>query len=298
MYNLINEKHKTRSIKEGATTMKFDIYQTITDRIINQLEKGLIPWEKTWSGVSGGAFNRISRKPYSLLNQMLLSKSGEYATFKQWQNLGGHIRKGAKAEMVVYWNIIEKEEIDKDGEKVVVGIPILKYYNVFHISDVEGVAPLTNNETEVKPIDSAEQLIIDYVTREHINYKEVVSDKAYYSPTTDSVVVPTKKQYQNVNDFYATAFHEITHSTGNKSRLNRITSVAAFGSQEYSKEELVAEIGSATLMKLLNLETSKTFRNTTAYIQSWLRVLKNDKRFIVSAASKAEKAVNFILGNQ
>lgn len=278
--------------------MKFDIYQTITDRIINQLEKGLIPWEKTWSGVSGGAFNRISRKPYSLLNQMLLSNSGEYATFKQWQNLGGHIRKGAKAEMVVYWNIIEKEEIDKDGEKVVVGIPILKYYNVFHISDVEGVAPLTNNETEVKPIDSAEQLIIDYVTREHINYKEVVSDKAYYSPTTDSVVVPTKKQYQNVNDFYATAFHEINHSTGNKKRLNRITSVAAFGSQEYSKEELVAEIGSATLMNLLNLETSKTFRNTTAYIQSWLRVLKNDKKFIISAASKAEKSVNFILGNQ
>lgn len=278
--------------------MKFDIYQTITDRIINQLEKGLIPWEKTWSGVSGGAFNRISRKPYSLLNQMLLSHSGEYATFKQWQNLGGHIRKGAKAEMVVYWNIIEKEEIDKDGEKVVVGIPILKYYNVFHISDVEGVEPLEKPFSDVQPVENAEQLINDYVTREHINYKEVVSDKAYYSPITDSIVVPTKKQYQNVNDFYATAFHEITHSSGNKSRLNRITSIAAFGSQEYSKEELVAEIGSATLMNLLNLETSKTFRNTAAYIQSWLRVLKNDKRFIVSAASKAEKAVNFILGNQ
>ena len=278
--------------------MKFDIYQTITDRIINQLEKGLIPWEKTWSGVSGGAFNRISRKPYSLLNQMLLSKSGEYATFKQWQNLGGHIRKGAKAEMVVYWNIIEKEEIDKDGEKVVVGIPILKYYNVFHISDVEGVAPLEKPFSDVQPVENAEQLINDYVTREHINYKEVVSDKAYYSPITDSIVVPTKKQYQNVNDFYAVAFHEINHSTGNKTRLNRITSVAAFGSHEYSKEELVAEIGSATLMNLLNLETSKTFRNTAAYIQSWLRVLKNDKKFIISAASKAEKSVNFILGNQ
>ena len=277
--------------------MKFDIYQTITDRIINQLEKGLIPWEKTWSGVSGGAFNRISRKPYSLLNQMLLSKSGEYATFKQWQNLGGHIRKGAKAEMVVYWNIIEKEEINKDGEKVIVGIPILKYYNVFYISDVEGVAPLEKPFSDVQPVENAEQLINDYVTREHINYKEVVSDKAYYSPITDSVVVPTKKQYQNVNDFYAVAFHEINHSTGNKTRLNRITSVAAFGSHEYSKEELVAEIGSATLLNLLGLETSKTFRNTAAYIQSWLKVLKNDNRFIVSAASKADKAVDYILGN-
>ena len=174
----------------------------------------------------------------------------------------------------------------------------MKYYNVFHISDVEGVEPLEKPFSDVQPVENAEQLINDYVTREHINYKEVVSDKAYYSPITDSVVVPTKKQYQNVNDFYAVAFHEINHSTGNKTRLNRITSVAAFGSHEYSKEELVAEIGSATLMNLLNLETSKTFRNTAAYIQSWLRVLKNDKKFIISAASKAEKSVNFILGNQ
>lgn len=111
------------------------------------------------------------------------------------------------------------------------------------------------------------------------------------------MVVPCKNQYQNVNDFYATTFHELTHSTGNKSRLNRITKLAAFGSHEYSKEELVAEIGSATLLNLLGLETSKTFRNTAAYIQSWLKVLKNDNRFIVSAASKADKAVDYILGN-
>lgn len=275
---------------------KFDIYQTITARIIEQLEQGLIPWTKPWKGVRSGAFNRVSKQPYSLLNQMLLSKSGEYATFKQWQNLGGHIRKGAKAEMVVYWNIIEKEEIDKDGEKVVVGIPILKYYNVFHISDVEGVEPLEKPFSDVQPVENAEQLIKDYITREGINYKETISDKAYYSPITDSVVVPCKNQYQNINDFYATAFHELTHSTGNKSRLNRITKLAAFGSHEYSKEELVAEIGSATLLNLLGLETSKTFRNTAAYIQSWLKVLKNDNRFIVSAASKADKAVDYILG--
>ena len=276
---------------------KFDIYQTITARIIEQLEQGLIPWTKPWNGVRSGAFNRISKQPYSLLNQMLLSKSGEYATFKQWQNLGGHIRKGAKAEMVVYWNIIEKEETNSKGEKEIIGIPILKYYNVFHISQVEGVEPLEKPFSDVQPVENAEQLIKDYITREGINYKETISDKAYYSPITDSVVVPCKNQYQNVNDFYATAFHELVHSSGNKSRLNRITKLAAFGSHEYSKEELVAEIGSATLLNLLGLETSKTFRNTAAYIQSWLKVLKNDNRFIVSAASKADKAVDYILGN-
>lgn len=276
---------------------KFDIYQTITARIIEQLEQGLIPWTKPWKGVRSGAFNRVSKQPYSLLNQMLLSKSGEYATFAQWKKLGGYVRKGEKAEIVVYWNIIEKEETNSKGEKEIIGIPILKYYNVFHISQVEGVEPLEKPFSDVQPVENAEQLINDYVARERINYKETISDKAYYSPITDSVVVPCKNQYQNVNDFYATTFHELTHSTGNKSRLNRITKLAAFGSHEYSKEELVAEIGSATLLNLLGLETSKTFRNTAAYIQSWLKVLKNDNRFIVSAASKADKAVDYILGN-
>ena len=107
-----------------------------------------------------------------------------------------------------------------------------------------------------------------------------------------------KPQFQVVNEYYSTTFHEITHSTGHKTRLDRLQTgqVAAFGSEEYSKEELVAEIGSATLMNLLGIETVKTFRNTAAYIQSWLNVLKNDNKFIVSASSKAEKAVNFILG--
>ncbi len=279
-------------------TNKFDIYQTITDRIIEQLKSGHIPWSKPWRGVRSGAFNRISKQPYSLLNQMLLKHDGEYASFKQWKELGGHIRKGEKSEIVVYWNIIDKEVTNKDGEKEVKHIPILKYYNVFHISQVEGVEPLEKPLTDLKPIDNAEKVITDYVSRESINYKETISNKAYYSPVMDAVVVPSKKQYTNINDFYATAFHELTHSTGHKTRLARISTkeIAAFGSHEYSKEELVAEIGSASLLNLLGLETSKTFKNTTAYIQSWLQVLKNDNRFIVSAASKAEKAVNYILG--
>lgn len=279
-------------------TNKFDIYQTITDRIIDQLKSGYIPWLKTWKGVNTGAFNRVSKQPYSLLNQMLLSKTGEYASFAQWKKLGGTIRKGEKSEIVVYWNIIDKEVINKDGEKEVKHIPLLKYYNVFHISQVDGVEPLEKPISDIQPIESAEQIIIDYVSREGINYKETVSNRAYYSPVMDAVVVPLKKQYTNINDFYAVALHEICHSTGHYTRLNRIskTDIAAFGSHEYSKEELVAEIGSASLMNILNLETSKTFRNTTAYIQSWLQVLKNDNRFIVSAASKAEKAVNYILG--
>ena len=107
-----------------------------------------------------------------------------------------------------------------------------------------------------------------------------------------------KEQYQEISEYYSTTFHELTHSTGHKNRLNRLESgaVASFGTETYSKEELVAEIGSASLMNLLGIETIKSFRNSTAYIQNWLQVLRNDNKFIVSASSKAEKAVNYILG--
>ena len=279
---------------------KSNVYQMVTDRIIEELEKGLIPWNKPWTGVRSGAFNRISKKPYSLINQMLLKHNGEYATFKQWQDLGGHVRKGEKSEIVVFWKIYEKEEINDNGEKEIKKIPLLRYYNVFHISQVEGVEPLPKEKlnNDIEPIEAADKIIIDYVTREHIDFQEMKSNKAFYSPASDKVVVPLKEQYQNINEYYSTTFHELTHSTGHKTRLDRLENgvVAAFGSETYSKEELVAEMGSANILNILGIETQQTFKNSAAYIQNWLQVLKNDNKFIVSAASEAEKAVNFILG--
>lgn len=277
---------------------KANVYEMVTERIIAELEKGIIPWEKPWTGIRAGAYNRVSKKPYSMINQMLLKHTGEYATFKQWQDLGGHVKKGEKSEIVVFWKILEKEETDKEtGEKEVKKIPMLRYYNVFHISQVEGVRPLERPFTEVEPIEEGDKIILDYITREHIKFDECASNEAYYSPSLDKVVVPMKEQYKAINEYYSTTFHELTHSTGHKNRLNRLQTgaVAAFGGEEYSKEELVAEIGSASLMNMLGIETTKTFRNSTAYIQSWLKVLKNDNKFIVSAAGKAEKAVNYIL---
>lgn len=280
-------------------TTKANVYEMVTERIIAELEKGVIPWEKPWTGVRSGAYNRISKKPYSIINQMILKHTGEYATFKQWTDLGGHIRKGEKSEMVVFWKIFEKEETNKDtGEKEVRKIPMLRYYNVFHISQVDGVKPLEIPFKEVEPIETADKIIAEYVEREHIEFKELASNEAFYSPSSDRVVVPMKEQYKHINEYYSTTFHELTHSTGHKSRLDRLESGAdaAFGSETYSKEELVAEIGSASLMNLLGIETIKTFRNSAAYIQSWLKVLKSDNKFIVSASSKAEKAVNYIIG--
>jgi len=280
--------------------MAFNIYQEITNRIIEQLENGYIPWLKPWSGVKEGAFNRITKKPYSLLNQMLLKHDGEYASFKQWTNLGGKIKKGEKAEIVVFWKVLHKEETNQQGEKVDKFIPMLRYINVFHISQVEGVEPLNKDELKVnQPIEEAEKIKREYVEREHFLIQERITNEAFYSPLRDFIQVPCKEQYNDVIDFYATLFHEMVHSTGHMSRLNRFdehSKLAAFGSEDYSKEELIAEIGSATLMNVVGIETEKTFKNSAAYIQSWLRVLKNDNKFIVSASSKAEKAVKYILG--
>ena len=286
--------------------MKVNVYQMVTDKIIKSLENGVIPWHRPWKTHLDNkslAYNRISKKPYSLLNQMLLNNGGEYATFKQWVELGGHIKQGAKSEFVVFWKMLEKVEKDeKTGEEKKVTIPYLKYINVFHISCVEGVKPLDNGDiyTAALPpqgIEQADGIINEYVTREHITFNSVRCNEAYYSPLYDLVQVPCISQYDNVGEYYSTTFHELVHSTGHKSRLNRFkdNKSARFGTQTYSKEELCAEIGSATILNILNIESDNTFSNSVAYIQNWLKVLKNDNKFIVSASIKSEKAIKLIL---
>ncbi len=275
-----------------------NIYETVTNRIIEQLERGVIPWQKPWQGSRSGAFNRISKKSYSLLNQMLLKHEGEYATFKQWSDLGGKIKKGEKAELIVFWKICPIEETKEDGTKEVKQMPLLKYINVFHISQVEGVEPLPADAREnIEPIEEAEKVLTDYWTREHITVEHIKEDKAFYSPSRDLIQLPLLEQFNNANEYYSTAFHETVHSTMLEKRCNRReeNKLVSFGSDDYSKEELVAELGSASLMNIIGIETKGSFKNSSAYIQSWLTVLKNDVKFIVSASSKAEKAVNYIL---
>lgn len=274
-----------------------NVYKMVTERIIEQLENGVIPWQKPWTGTKSGAYNRVSRKPYSILNQMLLQHSGEYATFKQWNEAGGHIGKFEKSEIVTFWKIQLIEEEEEDGTKVKKQIPMLRYYHVFHISQVDGVEPKEKIELqELEPIEEAERVKREYMDREHLKIYEKITDKAFYTPTFDYIEIPCKEQYKNVEEFYSTLFHEMVHSTGYYKRLNRLESGASagFGSETYSKEELTAEIGSAMILNRLGIETDRTFSNSTAYIQNWLQVLRNDNKFIISASSKSEKAVKYI----
>ena len=224
-----------------------NVYQIVTDRIIRQLKEGIIPWKKSWLSVREGAFNRISKKPYSIMNQLLLSRQGEYASYKQWQSIGGQVRKGAKSEIVVFWKLLDvkddKTANGKDGS--LKKIPLLRYYNVFHISDVDGVDPLPEEDFfDTTPIESAERIFRDYINREHIRLEIRETNRAFYSPARDVIHLPDIKQYANPSDYYSVAFHEATHSTGHKNRLGRFAPdipIAPFGSPDYSKEELVAE---------------------------------------------------------
>ena len=297
----------------------FDIHAEITNRIIDQLSKGVIPWHKPWkvsglkikgaNGLRHVAFNRITKTAYSPLNQMLLSRCGEYATFAQWKKLGGTIRKGAKAEIVVFWSTgYDKKEKDEDGNEKKVHVsydfPILKFYNVFHLNDVDGVKPLQQaelndgNAETFDSIETAERIAQEYSERERCEI-HFGGDSAYYHPALDFVQLPHKTAFgENVGGFYSTMFHELTHSTGAESRLNRLDKGQRFGNEAYSKEELTADLGAAGLLSILGIETESTFTNSAAYIQNWLQVLKNDSKMIVSAATRAEKAIKYIINGK
>lgn len=273
-----------------------DVYTEVTARIIEQLEQGVIPWHKPWIA-SGAAISHSTGKPYSLLNQILLAKPGEYATFKQITAEGGKVKKGAKSSMVVFWKWIETEDEDNPGEMKT--IPFLRYYNVFHIDQTEGIKPkhMRPLPNVAQPDEAAEAIAHDYLTRSGVRLIHEEGNRAFYRPSTDSITLPLLAQFKDTAEYYSTLFHEMTHSTGHSSRLDRLTKVAAFGSEDYSKEELVAEIGAAALVNHAGLETSSSFRNSAAYVQSWLKALQNDKRLIVSAAGQAEKACSLILNN-
>lgn len=273
---------------------KFDIYGVITDRIIEQLEKGVIPWEKPWTGTQGGAISGATGKPYSLLNQMLLGKPGEYYTYNQVMAKGGHVRKDEKAQIIVFWKQVKTIEKDEAGQQIEKIVPMLKYFSVFHIDQCVGIEAQQRQTAEITH-PAADKIIADYCQRESLSIHHQKGDEAYYSPSRDCVVLPQREQFTTVAEYYSTAYHELTHSTGHSSRLNRLKATAHFGSTEYSKEELVAEIGAAALLNYTGIETKKSLRNNAAYIQSWLTALRNDKRMIVQASGAASKAVDLII---
>ena len=281
------------------------VYDIITDRIIKQLDAGIIPWHKPW--VSQQPTNAISKKAYRGINIFLLS--GQYAnpywlTYNQAQTLKGNVKKGEKSSPVIFWaKSTRATKTDKvTGDKTTVtkerDIPILRYFNVFNAEQCENL-PVEyyniNNQIDFIPVDKAEQLINNYPGSPEIKHNE---QRAYYSPSRDIINMPQKESFEDIESYYSVLFHEMIHSTGHESRLNRISDNASFGNDEYSKEELTAEMGAAFLRAETGINLDSEMTQSAGYIQSWIRALRNDTKMIIQASSKGQKAADYIINRE
>ncbi len=200
--------------------------------------------------------------------------------------------------MVVFWNWIDKEtgKTDNQGKPAVDRIPFLRYYNVFNTQQCDlpdGVVPALPDVPTVEPIAACEAIVQAMPNRPAISHNG--GNRAYYRQGTDSVHMPNQTRFEHQEEYYSTLFHELTHATGHSSRLDRktLTDYDGFGGDNYSREELVAEMGAAFLCGVAGTET-QTLDNSGAYIASWLRALKEDKRLVVTAAAQAQKAADYI----
>jgi antirestriction protein ArdC len=271
------------------------VYQIITEQVIKQLESGVAPWRKPWR--TDAPMSLASLKPYRGLNILLLASQGYasryWLTFNQAAKLGGHVKKGEHGTIVSFWKIGEYEKKDT-GEKR--DSFLLRYYRVFNLEQTEGIAEklgLDRHETRVPSIETCERIVAGMPQRPRMED----SIAAWYRPLTDTVGMPHKNKFDSAQSYYATLFHELAHSTGHPSRIGRegIENVNSFASDSYSKEELLAEMSSAFLCGVSGISPA-VIGQSAAYLQSWISKLKGDSRLLISAASAAQRASDFILG--
>lgn len=279
--------------------MSSNVYEIVTETILDALAKGVVPWRKPWTTRDGGMHcNLKSRKPYRGINQLLLSlmpyTSAYWVTFKQATELGGTVRKGEKSTLVVFWKQLKVE--DPTAAKGYKMIPMLRYYRVFNIEQCDGLAaPVIEPLPDFDPNVEAEAIVDGMPDAPPITYE---GDSACYIPQWDSVKMPVRESFLSPARFYSTVFHELAHSTGHAKRLNRpeITKGGIrFGDSDYGNEELVAEMTAAMLCAHSGL-FPETRDSNAAYIASWIRTIEGDPKLVVLAAAKAQRASDHIMG--
>lgn len=267
------------------------VYEIITERIIKLLEEGTVPWKMPWR--VGSPKNLVSGKPYRGLNSLILASAPYeqpwWVTFKQAHGKGGHVRKGEHGWPCVYWNLFAK--VNEEGKRE--RIPIIRYYTLFNVEQTEGVEYPPMPEREFSPIEACVKVVEGMPNPPEIKQG---GNQAFYRPPADLVGIPKPERFDSPESFYSTLFHELTHSTGHTRRLNReeVMKRNAFGSQDYSKEELVAEMGSAFLCGHCAIEPA-VMESSASYIGSWLKKLRDDKKLVITAASRGQKACDYIL---
>ncbi len=287
--------------------MSQDVYAKITGRILSALREGVVPWHKPWNAAQGRPRNLISGKPYRGVNIWLLSHqegSPFWLTYRQASQIGGHVKKGAKGTTVIFWKFIARQGGEQAGQqdsKEAGGYAMARTYTVFNTAQCELPEEWAERAWVVVPeMDPAqimaecEKVVSDMPRRPAITHGGCA---AFYRQSGDRVTLPAPGSFAAVELYYSTLFHELTHSTGHTARLNRATLVDAvrFGDTNYSKEELVAEMGAAFLCGMVGIE-NRTIDTSASYVQGWLEKLSNDTRLLVQAASQAQRAADYILG--
>lgn len=276
------------------------VYDVVSARIITLLEAGTVPWQKSWK--SGTARNLLSQKPYRGINAFLLPCAGYcspfWLTYKQAKQLGGHVRKGESGCPIVFWNWRERED-SESGD--VARIPFVRYYTGFNLEQCEGIpaekipqAEAFQPREDVSPIAACEAVVSGMPNPPELEFS---GNQPCYMPTVDRVQIPAAEWFISDAEYYSTLFHELTHATGHEKRLKRAgigEGAAAFGSETYSREELVAEMGAAFLCGHTGIE-NRTIDNSASYIAGWLKRLRNDSKLVVTAAAQAQKAADYIL---
>lgn len=279
--------------------MSTSIYARVTADIIAELERGTVPWVRPWSTAAEPLpRNVVSQQHYRGINLLVLSMqsfahgyaSNQWLTFRQALKLGGCVRKGEKATAIVYYRPLERDpetETQDPPRRAVV-----RTSAVFNLEQVAGLDHLSENQTVTECVWKADEQAESILQRSgavicHQGWR------AYYAPTRDQIYLPVKSSFENRDGYYSTALHELVHWSGHRSRLNRALN-RRFGSESYAAEELIAEVGAAFLCAHCRIDATLQH---AAYIESWLRVLRQDTRAIFTAAAQAQKAADFLLAN-
>ncbi len=274
------------------------VYQIVTEKILAILDRGTVPWRKPWTSTSPE--NLLTKKPYRGINFFLLASQGYaspyWLTMKQANLKGGKVRKGEASTPVIFWNWKEKK--NKETEEVE-KYPVIRYYRVWNIEQTEGIEIKNKTEAEdenanfFNPIAKAMAIIGKIPNPPKIEHKE---DKAFYQPSTDTVNLPNPELFNSAEEYYSVAYHEIAHAVGAETRLNRpgVTSHIFFGSDKYSKEELIAEMTSAFLCGHAGI-SPKVVENQAAYLDGWRKKISEDPKLVVQAAAEAQKAADYVL---
>jgi antirestriction protein ArdC len=293
----------TKTKKNGKSKTQDEIYQSVTDRIVQSLEEDAIPWHKPWRS-RGGHMNLISKRPYRGINPFLLEvtaikesyESPYWVTYKQAKSLGGHVKKDEKSTLIIFWKILKFKEDAEDEEDSIKTIPLLKHINVFNVEQCEGFEDKIPEPEEAKftPIEAAEKLDDEMKNRPTIKHRQ---DHAFYVPAADYIGLPDPEQFDTPEHYYCTRWHELGHSTGHKDRLNREgVQSPRFGSDPYAKEELVAEMSAAMCAGVAGIDVVPQIQeNQKAYIKSWIKRFKDDTKLLISSAAQAQKAANYIM---